>query len=301
VWFKALDISGRGVHRPEETTFMYGIGIVFDIDELGGGFYGDRAWRIFMSRVQAKQLAGCTLREGDMQATISHQQRWFCIAVVGLDLDIGIIRQAFADCTEVRRLFICDEIGKEPLRDAGRIDSDGNFVESSWNRIQHDRCKDCHWPYAPETVPKNLPADLKRELTSPSASRETCFFCEKKKGNPDSAISVWKDRGDALSKRLITVPRCGRCELKHKVCIHLMWTLSLAYEVVLLYFVVRFSIQFWVETEEKWIAAAVLLFVASTPVMWLAIFPVVWFVENFEFPGIKPESHAGGYDRQGGS
>jgi|LGVF01.2.fsa_nt_gb hypothetical protein len=148
----------------------YAIGIVFDIDALGSGFYGSRAWRLFMRNITPEHIVDCTLREGDTIETLDGTRREFCIAVFGLDLDVDFIRNAFSKCTGKgfaplnRRFILRPKIDSEPLMKSGRIDSFGRFVEDEWSRMFHDRCKDCGWGYAPRSIPSEIPTELKAEL-----------------------------------------------------------------------------------------------------------------------------------------
>jgi hypothetical protein len=66
---------------------MKGVGIIFDIDGLGGGFYGAVAWRIFMHNLNPGSIKGCSLKEGDTNETIYGKRREYCIAVLGENLD----------------------------------------------------------------------------------------------------------------------------------------------------------------------------------------------------------------------
>ncbi len=147
-----------------------GIGVVFDIDALGGGFYGSKAWRIFMRNLRPERIVGCNLREGDTRETLSGNRREFCIAVWGIDVDTEAIRSAFATCSETglaaleRRFISSPQLDSEPLVEAGRIDAEGRLVQDEWSRMFHDRCKDCGWGYAPRSVSYELSPELKAEL-----------------------------------------------------------------------------------------------------------------------------------------
>ena len=149
---------------------MRGIGIVFDIDALEGGFYGSKAWRVFMRNLRPERISGCTLREGDTSATLNGNRREFCIAVSGSGLDTDSIKSTFARCSETglaslqRRFILGAQLDSEPLMEAGRVDAEGRLVQDEWSRMFHDRCKDCSWGYAPRTYPKDLPKELLSEL-----------------------------------------------------------------------------------------------------------------------------------------
>jgi len=149
---------------------MKGIGVVFDINDLGGGFYGSTAWRIFLRNLRPENIIGCVLREGDTSETLSGNQREFCIAVFGAELNTDLFEKVFKDCSEKglassnRRFLLSPKLDSEPLIEAGIVDSMGRLVQDEWNRIFHDRCKDCGWGFAPKSVPGDLSPELKSEL-----------------------------------------------------------------------------------------------------------------------------------------
>jgi len=149
---------------------MKSIGVVFDIDELGGGFYGSRAWRIFMRQLPPEKIIGATLREGDTSETLTGSRREFCIGVYGAALDVEVVKRAFAGCSEKglapadRRFILSPRLDSEPLLEAGMIDSVGRLAQDEWSRMFHDRCKDCGWGYAPRKVTVELPPELRNEL-----------------------------------------------------------------------------------------------------------------------------------------
>lgn len=146
---------------------MNGIGIVFNIDDLGG-FYGNEAWHIFMRNIKPSTITGCILKHGDTMQTLNGNQREFCIAVFGNTLEMSVIRLAFEKCTEkglapLNRRFISNP-SAEPLMDYGSIDTKGRLVQDEWSRITHDQCKDCGWGFAPKSVTVDLSPDLQSEL-----------------------------------------------------------------------------------------------------------------------------------------
>ncbi|MFQ5752268.1 MAG: hypothetical protein ACE5HI_09750 [bacterium] len=149
---------------------MKGVGVVFDIDELGGGFYGAQAWRIFMRNLRPEKIIGCILREGDTSKTLSGSHREFCIGVFGMDLDIEVVKAAFAGSPEKglaalnRRFILSPRLDSEPLVEAGTIDSVGRLVQDEWSRSFHDCCKDCGWGFAPKKITVDLSPELNTEL-----------------------------------------------------------------------------------------------------------------------------------------
>lgn len=156
------------VHRKE--ALMKGVGVVFDIDALGGGYYGSEAWRIFMRHLAPGTIIGTVLREGDTRETLTGNRREFCIGVFGLELDVEAVRKVFASSSArglvplSRRFILSPQLESEAFMEAGMIDSGGRFVADEWDRRFHDRCKDCGWGYAPRRITVDLSAELKAEL-----------------------------------------------------------------------------------------------------------------------------------------
>jgi len=169
---------------------MKGIGVVFDIDDLGGGFYGFAAWRIFMRNLRPENIVGYVLREGDTSETLSGNRREFCIAIFGVGLDIDFVRKVFEACTEKglaplsRRFILSPHLDSEPLVKVGMVDSTGRLVQDEWNRIFHDLCKDCGWGYAPKKVTVDLSEELKSELKELQRRTVTCASESQPKSQP---------------------------------------------------------------------------------------------------------------------
>ena len=147
-----------------------GIGIVFDIDALGGGAYGSVAWRCVMRHLDPKRLAGGMLFHGDTNATLHGRANDHCIAICGDRVDADYVRSTFADveepglCPPERRFIESPQLGREPLMRAGEVDEAGCFVEDEWSRMFHDRCKDTGWGYRPRRITVSLTPELRAEL-----------------------------------------------------------------------------------------------------------------------------------------
>jgi hypothetical protein len=148
---------------------MPGIGIVFNIDDLGGGFYGYQAWKIFMKHIDVRKFPASALFEGDTNETLGGSANEFCIAIYGM-IDIGKIKDIFKDLNDKglaqqgRRFIDKPRLDAEPLPSRGRIDAAGFFVTDKWTRVDHDLCKENGWGYKPQKVTVELNADLRREL-----------------------------------------------------------------------------------------------------------------------------------------
>jgi len=165
---RCIDLAIRAIQGRNPKAPISALGIVFNIDDLDGGSYGSKAWRIFMRNLRPEDIIGCMLKEGDTRQTLDGCQREFCIAVFGLALDGAVVRKAFENSDEkglaplARRFTSSPE--SEPLVYAGIIDSLGRLVQEEWSRIFHDRCKDCAWGFAPKSVRSDLTPELKAEL-----------------------------------------------------------------------------------------------------------------------------------------
>lgn len=147
-----------------------GIGVVFDIDGLGGGFYGYRAWLLFMKSLDPKRLGGCILVEGDTALTLAGHANEFCIGIYGLMLDLTYIRETFESVyapglAPVHRRFIEKlALDAQPLPMRGRIDRFSRLVTERWTHTDHTLCRDAGWGYCPKEVPANLDDSLHVEL-----------------------------------------------------------------------------------------------------------------------------------------
>lgn len=120
---------------------MSQIGILFDIDELGGGFYGYASYKIFFGALDTSQLSGCALRDGDTNATLRGGARHCCISVEFADASkIDAVKNALSKSTAKGLLplssrFLGDAlVRQEPLVFAGRISSTGELTncETIW-------------------------------------------------------------------------------------------------------------------------------------------------------------------------
>jgi hypothetical protein len=146
-----------------------GIGVVFDIDGLSGGFYGNAAWHIFAAAIPATSLPNCILVEGDTAATLARRANEFCIGVYGDRAAIDLVRATFerADIPGLaafhRRFISKTALDQQPLPTKGVIDL-GRLVTDSWNRIDHDLCKEAGWGYSPRQIPDDLDEKLQAEL-----------------------------------------------------------------------------------------------------------------------------------------
>lgn len=114
---------------------MAKLGVLFEIDELDGGLYGYKAYKILFQAVPAQQLAGCVLSDGDTNATLQGRANQYCIAIESADgFQIAAIKAALAKSeakglvTLAARFMNHDEVQREPLVSAGYVSADGGIV-----------------------------------------------------------------------------------------------------------------------------------------------------------------------------
>lgn len=110
------------------------LGILFNIDDLGGGFYGWHAYKIIFAALDPEKLTGCTLYDGDTTETLQGGARDFCIAIQGLDAaKLTYVREMMAARNDtgllpVGKRFIEGNITQQhPLVLEGEIDGAGKL------------------------------------------------------------------------------------------------------------------------------------------------------------------------------
>jgi hypothetical protein len=115
-------------------------GALFDIDALGGNFYGQAAYEWLFKAVGVSRravLAGCLMLDGDTNATLSGSARLYCIATASEDSErIARIRECVRK-KHVGLLGIPYEGGTleaEPLVLAVRFGAGGgiSWCETPW-------------------------------------------------------------------------------------------------------------------------------------------------------------------------
>ncbi len=111
------------------------IGILFDIDDLGGGFYRYSAFKVLFESLDPKRLTGCTLLDGDTSETLAGQASTYCVTFQDVDsAQADYIRETLGDCDDKGLLptssrFIEGAVtGSHPLVVAGRVDGEGRLV-----------------------------------------------------------------------------------------------------------------------------------------------------------------------------
>lgn len=115
---------------------MAKIGILFDIDALGGGMYGFEAYKIFFTAIEPRTITGCTVTDGDTNATLAGKSRHFCIAVESFSpTTIATVKEALTKSSAkgllpVPSRFLDDAaVTREPLALSFRINHAGDLSE----------------------------------------------------------------------------------------------------------------------------------------------------------------------------
>lgn len=118
------------------------LGVLFDIDALGGGFYGKAAYRLLFRRLDRSALRGASFRDGDTSATLAGDARIYCIAIespnaaVITDSETRLTAATDPGLCPVDRRFLRDvaAIKAEPLVFSSRVDEHGMLVQcdTSW-------------------------------------------------------------------------------------------------------------------------------------------------------------------------
>ncbi len=111
------------------------IGILFDIDELEGGLYGYAAYKVFFEALDTRQIAGCTLSDGDTNATLSGRANQYVIAVNAPSASTIANVRAILSKSNAKGLlppssrFMEDsQVRNEPLVQSTHIGSNGELI-----------------------------------------------------------------------------------------------------------------------------------------------------------------------------
>jgi hypothetical protein len=160
------------------------LGILFDAQKLGSGFYGYTAFRILFSVAPPRDLLNCTLYHGEVG---EGRARPYCIAIESNDgALLARIKQTFST-SMVRGLlpptqrFMDDlPLQEEVLATAAAITRTGEITECSsrWLQEAWQRAQGQHSPASPETRhPDKVPLALR---CSPGGRKALAFllaFC----------------------------------------------------------------------------------------------------------------------------
>lgn len=151
---------------------MPAIGVLFDIEGLGGGLYGYEAYKVFFTAVDTRQLPGCVLADGDTAATLTGSANHYCISVMSDSASaLSYVRAAMTRATApgllpVERRFVeSDAVRHEPLVPSAQIDAQGRLVNAkprwvaeAWEKSPHTGpIEPVPAPAAPPPAPPSKP------------------------------------------------------------------------------------------------------------------------------------------------
>ncbi len=114
---------------------MHEIGVLFDIEGLASSFYGPVAYRILFESLDPQRLKGCSLHDGDTNATLRGTANVYCIAIRAPKPEIlDYVREALSTREDngllpVAHRFITGAVtAREPLVHAGDVNKAGQLI-----------------------------------------------------------------------------------------------------------------------------------------------------------------------------
>ncbi len=176
------------------------VGILFDIDELGG-VYGLAAYRSLFGALDKVHLRGCSLKDGDTNATLVGRARKYCIAVESYDpsqlaaiVDILSTSTAKGLRPLVDRFLYEERVRHEPLVRAARISARGQLAEchNDWLRAAWDESFGTKAQPPAVTVSGPSSADLQPGLLKGIVSALTGALTRSRKAAPDWDVETTK-------------------------------------------------------------------------------------------------------------
>ena len=121
------------------------VGVLFDIDELGGGFYGQAAWAILMRAVSPTELTNCTFFSGDTADGFPSSKRpySFCIGIDALAQGkVASFKGALLERDDKGLLPRENRFAEGNVRAANHLVTDG-YVDPTGTFVMADT--DCLW------------------------------------------------------------------------------------------------------------------------------------------------------------
>jgi len=132
---------------------MAKLGILFSIEQLGGGLYGYEAYKGFFETMDTRKIPGVVLYDGDTRATLSGGQNTYCIAVESEDAKVlETVKNKFTLSTAKglipasERFLEGTRIEGEPLVLSAQVGAVGellncktNWVLEAWKDVRQKR------------------------------------------------------------------------------------------------------------------------------------------------------------------
>ena len=157
------------------------LGILFDIDELEGGLYGYAAYQIFFGAVDTRQLAGCTLSDGDTNATLAGRANQYCIAVESFNASIIATVKSVLSRSNAKGLIPLASrfvettlVSREPLVTAAQINAVGELVgcQTRWVMEAWQKTREKHQGQGSTAMPSSTTPTGEKKEDKPSKKKQ---------------------------------------------------------------------------------------------------------------------------------
>lgn len=190
---------------------MYKIGILFDIDALGGGLYGYEAYQVFFQAIDTRQLAGCSLSDGDTRATLAGRANHYCIAVTSLDAaKIAIVTHALSRSDAKGLLPLASRfvptalVAREPLVTAAQINAAGELLgdRAGWVMAAWKKSREKHQGLESTAMPSSATPAEEEKVGKPSPPAPPRIA-----RGPDEIFCT--HCGTIIKKDAVFCPKCG--------------------------------------------------------------------------------------------
>ncbi len=140
----------ENINKPNKEIFNE-IGVLFDIDKLGG-WYGAEAYKIFFKNLNPMKMSGFILYDGDTTETLNGNANNYCIAVQSMDPStINYIKDSFSQAnntglSSIENRFIMGNVTpKHPLVLSARVNSGGRINLTGDYTAIRVGAKDTEW------------------------------------------------------------------------------------------------------------------------------------------------------------
>lgn len=128
------------------------IGVLFDIEGLGGGYYRQSAFRFLFENLDPHRLAGCAVSDGDTAQTLAGGARTYCIAFQTVHPDQVVYLREILGGVESKVLLANEDrfldspaCTGQPLVSTGSIDANGCFLADKESGFSPEWTKGTPW------------------------------------------------------------------------------------------------------------------------------------------------------------
>lgn len=179
---------------------MPALGIRFNINDVGSGFYGIECWKVFWRAVDIQKLSGVLLFDGDTDATLCGREYVYCIAVQSNQQTVlDGIRASLEKNIEYGNIaaspkFVYDDyVVVEPLVFSGTIDSEGNISGvKSLPHIALDAIKKEQQRSVQISKPTEPSPAVRGQSTAQNKERQQMELCTAGKGKVNEEFEIKK-------------------------------------------------------------------------------------------------------------